>query len=66
MTTAQYTFCPTCGTRRIGHSYRCSVCNGLLPRPRVPSRVVPSVAHTLLTWPTHETPSTPDRQPVAA
>jgi hypothetical protein len=29
----QYQFCPTCGVRRIGHAQRCTVCDGLLPRP---------------------------------
>jgi hypothetical protein len=29
----QYLFCATCGQRRIGHSYRCSVCDSLLKRP---------------------------------
>ena len=28
----QYTYCPTCGTRRVGHGYRCSVCDRQLPR----------------------------------
>jgi hypothetical protein len=29
----QYLFCATCGQRRTGHAYRCSVCNNLLRRP---------------------------------
>jgi hypothetical protein len=28
----QYLFCATCGQRRTGHDYRCSVCNSLLRR----------------------------------
>ena len=28
----QYLFCATCGQRRIGHGYRCSVCDSLLKR----------------------------------
>ena len=26
----QYLFCATCGTRRAGHGYQCSVCGSLL------------------------------------
>jgi len=29
----QYLFCATCGQRRIGRGYRCSVCDSLLRRP---------------------------------
>ena len=38
MTTYQYLFCATCGVRRTGHAYRCSVCNGLLRRAAAPER----------------------------
>lgn len=29
----QYLFCASCGLRRTGHGYRCTVCNGLLRHP---------------------------------
>jgi hypothetical protein len=29
----QYLFCVTCGQRRTGHSFRCSVCGNMLRRP---------------------------------
>ena len=35
----QYLFCPSCGLRRTGHGYRCSVCNSLLRRAE-PSRPI--------------------------
>jgi hypothetical protein len=28
----QYLFCSSCGQRRTGHSFRCSVCGNLLRR----------------------------------
>jgi hypothetical protein len=35
----QYLFCATCGQRRTGHDYRCSVCGNLLRRPEQPRSV---------------------------
>jgi hypothetical protein len=29
----QYLFCATCGQRRTGHAFRCSVCGNELRRP---------------------------------
>jgi hypothetical protein len=57
----QYTYCPTCGTRRVGHGYRCSVCDQQLPRKPAANRIQPSVIHTLVTWQTE-----PERKPIAA
>jgi hypothetical protein len=57
----QYLFCATCGQRRTGHAFRCSVCDGLLRRPE-PQRSVtvvqlrPVVRHS----------DSIKRQPVAA
>jgi len=62
MMSYQYLFCATCGQRRTGHSFRCSVCSNTLRRlePRRPSSVLqlqPLVRHTV----------TQDvRQPIAA
>ena len=65
----QYIFCPTCATRRVAHGYRCSVCDGLVPRTP-PTRVQadPMAARTLLSWPSNErVPAAPaERQPLAA
>jgi tRNA(Ile2) C34 agmatinyltransferase TiaS len=58
----QYTYCPTCGTRRVGHGFRCTVCDRALPRKPLSDRVQPSVIHTLVTWRQPE----PERKPVAA
>jgi hypothetical protein len=50
----QYSFCPTCGTRRVAHGYRCSVCDGLVRRtPQV--RIAPNTTRTLVSWSSHET-----------
>lgn len=35
----QYLFCSTCGQRRTGHSFRCSVCGNLLRRAETPKSV---------------------------
>jgi hypothetical protein len=29
----EYLFCATCGQRRTGHAFRCSVCGSALRRP---------------------------------
>jgi hypothetical protein len=39
----QYLFCPTCGLRRFGHGFRCTVCQSLLRRPRATRPVSPSL-----------------------
>ena len=38
----QYLFCATCGQRRTGHGYRCTVCDSLLRHetPRLSSVTV--------------------------
>jgi translation elongation factor EF-4 len=46
--TYQYLFCPTCGMRRMGHGYRCSVCSGLLHREVVATRAARPVLRTLV------------------
>jgi hypothetical protein len=64
----QYTYCPACGTRRVAHGYRCTVCDGLVRRVPVSVRLQPSVARTLLNWPAKEevAAAPAERQPVAA
>ena len=57
----QYLFCATCGQRRTGHAFRCSVCGNLLRRPEQPRSVTvvklqPVVRHS----------EGAKRQPVAA
>ena len=66
----QYVYCPTCATRRVAYGYRCSVCDGLVPRTP-PTRVHadPMAARTLLSWPSNAEPvqaGTAERQPLAA
>lgn len=39
----EYLFCPTCGVRRFGHRYRCTVCDSLLRRTDAHRQ--PAVAH---------------------
>jgi hypothetical protein len=34
----QYTFCPTCGIRRVAYGYRCSVCDDLVRRTPIRRR----------------------------
>jgi hypothetical protein len=50
----QYAFCPTCGTKRVAHDYRCTVCDGLMRR--VPIRVAHKrgAADTVVDWPSDE------------
>jgi hypothetical protein len=64
----QYTFCPTCGTRRVAYGYRCSVCDGLVPRTPARVRFEPTRARTLLKWPSNgrADAAVAERQPVAA
>jgi hypothetical protein len=40
----QYLFCATCGQKRSGHSYTCSVCGSALRRPENEHRSV-TVVH---------------------
>jgi hypothetical protein len=63
----QYLFCATCGTRRTGHGYQCSVCGGLL-RHEVERKHTPT-AFTLQTTVRGQKPVSaekPVREPVAA
>jgi len=64
----QYAFCPSCGTRRVAYGYRCSVCDGLVRRATVRVHLEPSVAQTLLNWPSNEpVEAVPaEREPAAA
>jgi hypothetical protein len=62
MMSYQYLFCATCGQRRTGHSFRCSVCDTALRRlePRRPSSLLqlqPLVRANV---------ATDERQPIAA
>jgi hypothetical protein len=63
----QYLFCASCGTRRTGHGYQCSVCGNLLrrERPRTPRH---ALSNTKAYWqaPVTERKAQPERQPVAA
>jgi tRNA(Ile2) C34 agmatinyltransferase TiaS len=64
----QYLFCASCGTRRTGHGYQCSVCGNLLRHetPRVTH--APSALRTTVQWqaPVPARTPEPERQPVAA
>jgi hypothetical protein len=70
----QLLFCPTCGLRRTGHAYQCSVCGGPLRRAaRRPTAVASLLGYAPLAtgwqdraaaWPSL-TEASP-RQPVAA
>lgn len=64
----QYTFCPTCGTQRIAHGYRCSVCDGLVRRVSVHAQAAHSIARPISTPTAPQIVVTyaPERQPVAA
>lgn len=68
----QYLFCATCGVRRMGHGYRCTVCDSLLRRVehRAPQSVFdlrPIVRADFPSTPAHrQTTPEPARQPVAA
>ena len=46
--TYQYLFCPTCGLRRMGHAYRCSVCSSLLHRDVIASHAAHPALRTLV------------------
>ena len=59
----QYLFCATCGVRRTGHSFRCTVCDSLLRR--VEHRPRPNV-FTLQPIVRAGTQPTPEYEPVAA
>ena len=62
--TYQYLFCATCGVRRTGHSFRCTVCDSLLRR--VEHRPRPNLL-TLQPLVRAEQPqAVPEYQPVAA
>jgi hypothetical protein len=73
----QYLFCASCGLRRFGHGFRCSVCGTLLRRPHAARAVSATSMTTSLplshepvvrTWqdrPAAASPA-PERVPVAA
>ncbi|MBV9545568.1 MAG: hypothetical protein JOY61_14450 [Chloroflexi bacterium] len=46
--TYQYLFCPTCGLRRMGHGYRCTVCSSLLRREVLATPAARPVLRTLV------------------
>jgi hypothetical protein len=65
----QYTFCPTCGLRRTGHGYQCSVCGGLLRHDPVRRPAASADLRTLLRQQPKSAPApapAPAREPVAA
>jgi hypothetical protein len=71
MTHYQYLFCASCGLRRTGHGYRCTVCNSLLRRPGTPHPVHVSLPLDLQplirnAQDRSNGASAPVRQPVAA
>jgi hypothetical protein len=57
----QYLFCATCGQRRTGHSFTCSVCGNALRRPQ-PTRQ----SHVLQLQPIVRASAPEVRQPIAA
>ena len=59
----QYLFCASCGVRRTGHSFRCTVCDTLLRR--VDHRPRPALV-TLQSIVRAEPQPKPEYQPVAA
>jgi hypothetical protein len=59
----QYLFCASCGVRRTGHSFRCTVCDSLLRR--VDHRPSPTLV-TLQPIVRAEPQPKPEYQPVAA
>jgi hypothetical protein len=66
----QYLFCASCGTRRTGHGYQCSVCGNLLRRETPRTTHTPSVLRTTVQWqapaPALARTPEPERQPLAA
>jgi hypothetical protein len=65
----QYLFCASCGTRRTGHGYQCSVCGNLLRHARPGTTKPTSVMRTsTVQWqaPALERAAKPERQPIAA
>ena len=65
----QYLFCATCGVRRMGHRFRCTVCDSLLRRvehrPRPSILTLQPLVRAEQPQPTAPRP-TPEYQPVAA
>ena len=61
--TYQYLFCASCGVRRTGHAFRCTVCDSLLRR--VEHRPRPSLV-TFQPIVRAQPQPTPEYQPVAA
>ena len=63
----QYLFCASCGTRRTGHGYQCSVCGGLL-RHEVESKhaATPFTLQTQVRAAKPVSAAKPVREPVAA
>ena len=59
----QYLFCASCGVRRTGHSFRCTVCDSLLRR--VDHRPSPTLV-TLQPLVRVQPQPTPEYKPVAA
>jgi hypothetical protein len=65
----QYLYCASCGVRRAGHAYQCSVCGRLLRRPDTRSHHTAAAAQpTRVLWqaPVEQPQRTEERQPVAA
>jgi hypothetical protein len=59
----QYLFCASCGVRRTGHSFRCTVCDSLLRR--VDHRPSPALVNFQPVVRAEPQPK-PEYQPVAA
>ncbi|MBV8714562.1 MAG: hypothetical protein JO020_28070 [Chloroflexi bacterium] len=65
----QYLYCASCGTRRTGHGYQCSVCGSLLRHESPRTAHASDALRTTVQWhaPTAQRTSTEaERQPVAA
>ena len=64
-----YLYCASCGVRRAGHGYQCSVCGSPLRRPDArPRHTVAAMPPTTVLWqaPVEQPQRTQERQPVAA
>lgn len=69
MKTYQYLYCASCGTRRAGHGYQCSVCGGLLRHDMPRRQQSPASLATTVQWQStaaSQPAKKHERQPVAA
>jgi hypothetical protein len=65
----QYLYCASCGVRRAGHGYQCSVCGSLLRRPDTRAHhTAAALPTTTVVWqaPVEQPQRQAERQPVTA